>query len=385
MLALVWLPYSAFGMISRSIAPLVTPILADLNMTYSQMGLVLGSWQLTYIIVGVMAGSITDRFGVRRSVFAGTLVMSLSVSLRYLTNGFLPFLLSVALFGAGAPLVSIGAPTVVAQWFSGKSRGTAVGIYTTSPSVGGLFALAATNSLVMPLMGFSWRLTFVFFGLIALAIAIIWAVCARDAGEPGRSRRLNMTQTFLRLIRVRRILVLFVCGLFVFAGGHGLTNWLPKLFEIRNMSSAQAGFLASVPLLTGVVSVLAVPALTPQRLRAQMVAVMASAVILALVLLATTSGALMVAGLVLFGIGNFTIFPLLMLILMDSPEVGPESMGIASGIYFAISEIGGFSGPLLMGTLFDLTGTFLAGIVFLAALNVAIVALSFRLWPRPQP
>ena len=49
MLALLWLLYMSFGAIVRSLSPLVTPILADLKMSYSQMGLVMGSWQLTYI------------------------------------------------------------------------------------------------------------------------------------------------------------------------------------------------------------------------------------------------------------------------------------------------------------------------------------------------
>ncbi len=43
MLALVWLPYAAFGLISRSIAPLVTPMVSELRMSYAEMGLVLGS------------------------------------------------------------------------------------------------------------------------------------------------------------------------------------------------------------------------------------------------------------------------------------------------------------------------------------------------------
>jgi len=62
-------PTLPFGLISRSIAPLVTPIVSDLGMSYARWGLVLGSWQLTYIIVGIAAGTITDRIGVRRAVF----------------------------------------------------------------------------------------------------------------------------------------------------------------------------------------------------------------------------------------------------------------------------------------------------------------------------
>lgn len=40
----------------RSLPPLVTPILRDLDMTYSQMGFIMGSWQLVYVPVAVFAG-----------------------------------------------------------------------------------------------------------------------------------------------------------------------------------------------------------------------------------------------------------------------------------------------------------------------------------------
>jgi MFS family permease len=46
-------------------------ILNDLRMSYSQMGFILGSWQLTYILVALVAGAILDRWGVRKSIFAG--------------------------------------------------------------------------------------------------------------------------------------------------------------------------------------------------------------------------------------------------------------------------------------------------------------------------
>jgi len=68
MLFLLWLLYIAFGLVARSITPLITPILNDLRMTYSQMGFILGSWQLTYILVALMAGAILDRWGVRKSI-----------------------------------------------------------------------------------------------------------------------------------------------------------------------------------------------------------------------------------------------------------------------------------------------------------------------------
>ena len=86
-LALLWLLYTVFGMVARSIFPLVTPILDDLHLSYSQMGIILGSWQLTYILVALVAGTILDRWGVYKSIFAGAIIIGLSAALRYLAEG----------------------------------------------------------------------------------------------------------------------------------------------------------------------------------------------------------------------------------------------------------------------------------------------------------
>jgi hypothetical protein len=74
-----------------------------------------------------------------------------------------------------------------------------------------------------------------------------------------------------------------------------------------------------------------------------------------------------------------TLLPLSMLMLMDLPEVGAEYMGSIGGIYFTIAEIGGFLGPLVVGVLVDLTGTFIYGASFLAFLSIAIACLFQRL------
>ena len=123
MLLLLFLLYICFGIVSRAIFPLVTPILNDLHISYSQMGFILGSWQLTYIMMALGAGSILDRWGVRRSLFVGALVIGLSASLRFFANDFAFLLLAVALFGAGGPMISIGGPKTISFWFRVPSRG----------------------------------------------------------------------------------------------------------------------------------------------------------------------------------------------------------------------------------------------------------------------
>ena len=87
-LALLWLLYFSFGVVTRSPSPLVTPIIQDLKMSYGQMGFVLGSWQMTYIALAIFAGVIMDRWGIRRAIFFGALVIGLSAVLRSASTGF---------------------------------------------------------------------------------------------------------------------------------------------------------------------------------------------------------------------------------------------------------------------------------------------------------
>ena len=93
MLALLWLLYFSFGVVTRSPSPLITPIINDLKMSYGQMGFVLGSWQVTYIALAIMAGIIMDRWGIKRSIFAGALIIGLSATLRAFSTGFFTLLI----------------------------------------------------------------------------------------------------------------------------------------------------------------------------------------------------------------------------------------------------------------------------------------------------
>ena len=81
-------------------------------------------------------------------------------------------------------------------------------------------------------------------------------------------------------------------------------------------------------------------------------------------------------GLAVLGFISSPFMALLLLILMDSPGVETRYMGSAGGMFFCVAEIGGFAGPFFMGVLVDLTGAFMAGAIFLAALCVAIAVLT---------
>ncbi|CAB1084285.1 hypothetical protein D1AOALGA4SA_11811 [Olavius algarvensis Delta 1 endosymbiont] len=383
MLALLWLLYLCFGIVARSIFPLVTPILADLELSYSQMGLILGSWQLTYIFAALVAGTILDKWGIRKSIVAGALIIGLSASLRFFSSGFQSMLIAGALFGLGGPMISIGGPKTISAWFSGRSRGTAMGIYTTGNWVGGLTALALTNSLVMPLVSQNWRLAFVVYGGVTFSIALLWLLLARGDGDGETSSVPGVIDVFVKLIKIKNVRILLVMGLLAFAIGHGFSSWLPKILEESGMSAASAGWAAAITIAAGIPSILILPTLVPPRFRGRTIAVFAIMTTVNLVLVMKVTGIALYVSLATLGFVSAPFMALLLLILMDSPGVETRYMGSAGGMFFCVAEIGGFTGPLIMGILVDATGSFMAGAVFLAGLCAAMAGLTVFL-TRPM-
>ncbi|MDP6343988.1 MAG: MFS transporter, partial [Alphaproteobacteria bacterium] len=180
----VWLIYFGFGLTVAAMAPLVAPIRLDLGMSDGAMGAVLGAWPLVYIASAMPCGAFLDRVGAGRALFLSAAVMALSAAARGLAEGQVSLFLAVALFGLGGPLISIGAPKLVSQWFEGSDRGLAMGLYITGPSLGGICALALTNSLLMPLTGQDWRLVLLLYAGIVFLFGLIWlAINLHPAGR----------------------------------------------------------------------------------------------------------------------------------------------------------------------------------------------------------
>lgn len=385
MLALAWTVYFGFGVVSASMAALITPIRTDLDLTYGQVGVVLGAWQLVYIAVSYPAGLFVDRVGTRRALLLGILLIAASAYGRAFAGGFPGLFAAVALFGCGGPIVSIGLPKVVAGWFVGRPRALASGIYTTGSSSGSTAALAATNSLVLPLLG-SWQATCVAYGMLATAIAAGWWLLARDApaiGGGGGGRDAGTASAWRTVLRTRAVWLVVVVGFTGFMIGHGFRNWLPQILESKGLSSTEAGYMAAVPGVAGIFGSILIARLAQRVGRKPVVAAMLMVICGTLLAVSALSGPVLFPVLAVQGFCAGAILPLLLSMLMDLPEVGAGAMGAAAGIYFAVGEIGGFAGPAMMGVLKDLTGSFGVGLSLLAAIT-AFMLLPTALLREPR-
>lgn len=382
-LAGVWLLYFMFGLTSAGLAPLVGPITRDLGMSHSEMGTVLGIWQLVYIGAAIPCGAMLDRLGARWSLFIGVLLIALSGFVRSVAPDYLTLCLGVAIFGLGGPIVSAGAPKVVAQLFTGKDRGLAMGIYMTGPAVGSILAFSLTNSVMMPLFGGDWRQVLLVWAAVAAGSSLVWfaistitgmkASEARAEGEDKPSQ-LSLIGALLKMPAVRIVLFMSV-GIFMF--NHGLNNWLPELLHSGGMSAVEAGYWATVPTIVGIAGSLLIPRLATPARRMKVLAALCFSALAATVLLHADTGIVLLSGMVLQGIARATLMTVTILTLVEMRGIGERYAGTASGLFFSAAEVGGASGPVLIGVLFDATGGFDAGLYFLSGI---VVLLLFGVW-----
>ena len=393
MLALGWAAYFVFGIAATSLAPLVPPVMRDLDLSGSQMGLVLGGWQLVYVFTAVPLGSAVDRLGVRRSVTLALVVIIASLALRAAATSFGMLFAAVALFGVGGPVVSIGVPKIVAEWFPPRERGRAAGFYTTGPTIGGVVVLATAAGLLLPLAG-SWRLVVLIFAAAGVAGLLAWALGYRDAAAPGRAagaRRSSPAPPRERghwraLLRDRNMRLLLVLAGGSFLVNHGLNAWQPTLLQEAGFDLAAAGRWTAAGTLCGLVTALIVPGLTRAGARRGALIVLLLAAAVGLLGMALLRAGPLAAAAVAAAMARAPMLPLTMLLLMEQPGVGARHLGIGAGLLFAAAEIGGFGGPALLGVMRDLTGGLAPGMLGLAAVSLLLTAVVRQVRdPAPTP
>jgi len=382
MLAGVWLAYFSFGVVQGGIPPLVTPVSQDLGLSRSAMGTVLGAWPFVYILVAIPAGALIDRFSLRLTIASGVALIALSGLLRSIATDYPTMLIAVMVFGIGGPFISIGAPKLISIWFNAHQRGRAMGIYLTAPALGRILVLSTSNSILMPMFGYSWRWTLSVFSGVALATAIVWLILAKEhpsRENDGQSKDLwGSMKVFPELLNIPliKITLLIVLGMFLF--NHGTNNWMPAILTDKGISFSRAGALAAIPVAMGAVGAVVVPQIVKPNNRRKIL-------VIGFLVTACTSGALIILSsgpflwidLALQGLASRGIMPIIMLILIDA--AGSKKTGAAGGLYFTSGEIGGVLGPVLLGISSDLLGGFNSGLLVLAAMCILLALASTAL------
>ena len=267
MLSLVAFDYFVLYLHRNLINYFQPPLEADLGIGKFELGLLQWGFILPYCLAQLVVGYLGDRYR-RRSVLLASLSGSfVCLGLMALVQSFEALLaLRVALALAQSPSVPAIA-SVVADCFRPRTRSKAIGIYLVSYNfslvvggwLGGMVADREHWSLPLSVFGGSdlevagWRMSLLLFagfgGLVALILAALFREPERTGAQEDRSGQgvqslWPTVGSVLRIPTYRLIATVFVVAGMIIAS---VQYWLPRyLTDQFGLSLAQSGLKATI-------------------------------------------------------------------------------------------------------------------------------------------
>lgn len=361
-------------------APLVDEISEDLGLSRSAMGSILGAWALIYVFTAVPAGAVVDRLGLRWSLLVGGFTITTSLVLRSIAGGPISLFAAVAVFGVGGPLVSIATPKLVASLFDAEDRRLPTGLGVASPSLGSAIALAVTNPLLLPAFDGSWRAVLLVMAAVSFIATLGWLYASRAVAHVQQGATRTDRSTISRLLMLRSMRIILVISMFSFFFSHALSNWLPEILADTGQSDNAAGYLSAISVTVGILGSLTIARLVPNLRRPHVLIAIFVIIGLMVAGLGSLPFALLLVALAVLGFCRAGIIPLLFLEIMGDPDIGLSDIGAATGLFFAVGEIGGFTGPYAIGWVADITDGFEAATLLLPVIAgaAAVGAMALR-------
>lgn len=367
---LVWFNYSA-------VLPL---IVEEWELSGINAGIIFGAFQAGYLIAILPAGVFVDRYSPRWIIAIGATTTGVaSLGFAILATGFLSGTALRFVAGLGMAGVYVPGMRFVADWYAETARGTAMGIYIGTFSLGSGLSFLISSVVASAL---DWRIAIATTSVGALVVAPLILIVGRDA--PNTIQR---TATGLDLTVLRNRSYLAAVSVYSWH------NW--ELFGVRNWLIA---FLLVVPAITATRQ----PALVAGTLAGVMIALGGLGNVIGGTLsdrvgrVRIISLALLVSGLISATIGAFQWLPLIALtalvlcygvaLTMDSAPtstlitelVADEHVGAALSVQSFIGFSTTVISPVVFGWALDTGGyalafpTLAAG-AFLALLSAALL------------
>jgi len=370
----------------------------DVGLTATQFGRGAGVLFVGYCFLEVPSNMILYRVGARRWLSRIMISWGLISAATIFVEGPWSFYLLRFLLGAGEAGFFPGVAFFLGHWFPAEYRTRVIAWFMVAIPVSSVIGGALSGALLQMdgLLGLAgWKWLFIVEGLpVAVLGLVVLAVLTERPeeaswltddekrvireGVSGEVRHREIRQ-LLPALKDPRVLILGAVQFGFLVGSYGVGIWLPQIIKLGHLSNLQIGFVTS-----GVYAVASASMILwanhVDRGGNKVVNLALSCALGGVGLLGavvTENFWLSLAGLTLSlaGInaarGIFFTIPMRFL----------TGIALAGGIAFinSIGTAGGFVGPYAVGWLTDETGSFTAGLAFMAAFLLASAALAWSL------
>jgi CP family cyanate transporter-like MFS transporter len=165
----LWLVGVAMRMTILAMPPVIPQVHAELHMSETQVGLLIGLPLALFAIAAVPGSLLIARLGTGLAVMLGMTIAALAGGARGAAVDVWTLYAATIVTGFGIAIMQPALPILVRAWLPSRiALGTIA--YTSGMLIGSMFAAALTIPLVLPLVGGSWRLDLLAWGVPALLI-----------------------------------------------------------------------------------------------------------------------------------------------------------------------------------------------------------------------
>ena len=165
-----WYPWPFWLGIRTSFSVFYVALLEEFSWERGESAGVQSIALLTYTLLAPLVGGMIDRFGPRRVILPGILILSMGLVLCATVDSLTRFfILYGVVMGAGITCIGIVSySAILAHWFE-KKRGLASGIAVSGMGLGTFVLVPLSQQLIST---WGWRTTFVITGLLVLVILL---------------------------------------------------------------------------------------------------------------------------------------------------------------------------------------------------------------------
>jgi sugar phosphate permease len=347
---------------------------AELGVTLAGLGVFATSYYIGYVISNVFGGFLSDWFGGRFIIAASMLMAgSFMIAFGQTTTALLgiAFQAGIGLF-AGADYAA--GVKLIASWFRPKDRGTPMGVFMTATSLG----LVIANGIVPSLIQASgWRLSYHVFGAASIVVGLACLLLLRNGPEApaqpntavSRDKQARQLPNLRPLLHNRDLFLLGLAGFGALWGTYGFITW-SNLLMVRGhgIDPLEAGI---VVVIFGIAAVVAKPLIGivtdlfggGRKIPIIMVLVCFVATLLLFGNASTLTQFLWIAP--FLGVAAYVYSPLMVALIPNLS--GTQLAGTAAGTTNAFWQLGSTIVPVVVGVMFQTSGSFLVAFLVLAA------------------
>jgi CP family cyanate transporter-like MFS transporter len=192
-LLLLWLAGMALRITVLAVPPVIPLIHEDFHLSQTGIGVLSGLPPLLFAAAAIPGSLLIARFGAQTTLIGGLLLTAAASALRGMAPDVALLFATTLVMGVGIAVMQPALPPIVREWLPHRI-GFATAIYSNGLLVGETLAASLTIPFVLPLVGGSWRSSFVFWAIPVLITAGLVALRTRTMSKatpvtPARARR----------------------------------------------------------------------------------------------------------------------------------------------------------------------------------------------------